>query len=100
MHSESKKWIDLGICSMRMNQHEGDADGKKRLLIKSQDSTSKIMCNCLFFAHMKPELVEKTNSVIFLGVNLEGKPVKYLIRVKTPQQAKEVYDKFLQSIPT
>jgi hypothetical protein len=97
MHSETKKWIDLGICSLRINQHK--ETNKKRLLIKSQDATSKVLCNFFIFSEFHPELVEKTNSVMFLGMNPDNKPTKYLLRVKTTDQAKELNDNLVKSIP-
>lgn len=93
MPQETKKWTDLGICSLRINLRK---DGStKRLLIKSQDTTEKVMCNFVIQEHFKPEFIESTNSVMFLGINSENKMTKYLFRVKTKEQSKELYDQMI-----
>lgn len=96
MPPETKKWTDLGICSLRINLRK---DGfTNRMLIKSQDTTEKVMCNFVIQEHFKPEFIESTNSIMFLGVNSENKITKYLFRVKTKEQSKELYDQMISII--
>lgn len=95
MQTEAKKWVDLGLCSLRINEHKENR--KRRLLAKSQDSTSKVLCNFFISSQLRPELMQEKNSVKFLGVNSAGKPAAYLLRVKNAEQAREVHDQLTRA---
>lgn len=93
--SESKKWIDLGISSLRINK---SSDGKVRMLARSQDSTSKVLINVALLPSFSPELSEK--SITFACMNAPSQWTKFLVRVKTPGAAKSLYEELTRAIPS
>ncbi|KAJ1916732.1 hypothetical protein H4219_003602 [Mycoemilia scoparia] len=96
--SKNKKYSDMGVGNLKINEsadEDGDVKYKARLLCR-QEGTNKITLNCAFFKTMLTEHTEGKKEVGVVVVE-EGRPVKTLIRIKTPAMAKELYNAIIST---
>lgn len=88
---EDKKWINLGIASLRINTRNGSS----RILARSQNSTRRLLFNFVLFPTFSPELELDGKSISFIGLDLDEKPAKYLVRTKTPEETQALNNTLL-----
>ena len=81
---KASSWVDLGIGALRISKHPGSQ--KKRLLIRSE-GTGKILLNTFLFKDMSNKIETDKKSLTFLSLDAQGQLNKYLLRVKSPEDA-------------
>ncbi|ORX89849.1 hypothetical protein K493DRAFT_357604 [Basidiobolus meristosporus CBS 931.73] len=89
-NKEKKSYADLGIGIFKMN--ENTTNHKKRFLVRTEGS-GKVTLNVAVFPEMKIDYVQNKKDVSIIAVGEGNKPQKYLVRVKTPEQAAQLYKK-------
>lgn len=92
----SGSWVDLGVGTMKVVDEEDKIDekskkSKKRLMFRA-DGTGKALLNCYAFEGMQPALPEgNKKDVSIVAFDLKGQLAKYLVRLKTPDEASSLY---------
>ncbi|KAK9727787.1 hypothetical protein K7432_001564 [Basidiobolus ranarum] len=89
-NKEKKSYADLGIGIFKMNENTNNQ--KKRFLVRTEGS-GKVTLNVAVFPEMKIDYVQNKKDVSIIAVGEGNKPQKYLVRVKTPEQAAQLYKK-------
>ncbi|KAJ2851101.1 hypothetical protein IWW36_001352 [Coemansia brasiliensis] len=89
--NDKKSYKDLGVGNLRINTWDGDNNAKRARVLCRQETTEKITLNASMFAKMMVEFTENNKSVGLLAV-VDGKPTRYMLRVKTVQEAQELND--------
>jgi hypothetical protein len=82
----SNGWIDLGIGIFKINRYNNET-GKSRILCRTEGSGKVILNSLVSVPGMDVSSTEGKKEVALLTIGSEGKPTKYLIRVKTLDQA-------------
>ncbi|KAJ1935616.1 hypothetical protein FBU59_005329, partial [Linderina macrospora] len=88
--SEAKQYKDLGIGIFKVNSWSVDGVKRARLLCR-QVGSDKLTLNASVFREMITDHQGGKKEVVVMIIN-DGKPVRYLVRVKTPDMAKALYD--------
>ncbi|KAJ3219284.1 hypothetical protein HDU67_001903 [Dinochytrium kinnereticum] len=83
--SEKKEWSDVGLGMARINVDR--VSGKKRFIMRAEAS-GRVLLNFFLIKGMSPTR-EGKSAMNFVCVQ-DGKPVKYLLRVKEPGAADEL----------
>ena len=79
-------WIDLGVGTFKINRYNNEA-GKSRVLCRAEGSGKVILNTLVNVPGMDVTTIEGKKEVALLAIGPDGKPTKYLIRVKTLEQA-------------
>ncbi|KAJ1907071.1 hypothetical protein IWQ60_011938 [Tieghemiomyces parasiticus] len=82
-----KSFGDRGVGDLRINRHR--ETGAMRLLCRQKGSDT-ISLNVAVFPAMQFTHPEGKKDIVFIAVAGEGKPTKFLLRVKTPELAREL----------
>lgn len=90
-------WIDLGVGIFKINRYNTET-GKSRVLCRSEGNGKVILNALVSVPGMNVSSTEGKKEVALLAVGPEGKLVKYLIRVKTLEQAGELKTAILNEI--
>ncbi|KAJ1964222.1 hypothetical protein H4R35_007165 [Dimargaris xerosporica] len=83
---KNSKYADLGVGHLRINQHR---ETKGIRLLCRQRGTDKITLNVAVFAAMKFDHTVGKKDVVFDAVAEGGALNRFIVRVKTPELAKE-----------
>lgn len=79
-------WIDLGVGTFKINRYNNET-GKSRVLCRAEGSGKVILNTLVNVPGMDVTTIEGKKEVALLVIGPEGLPTKYLIRVKTLEQA-------------
>ena len=86
LNSQTKEWIDLGVAIFKINRFK-NVEGKSRILCRAEGS-GKVTLNVLITAKgTEANLPEGKKEIALICVGPNGLPEKYLVRVKTVEQA-------------
>lgn len=97
MMDSSDSWIDLGVGIFKINRYNNES-GKSRVLCRSEGNGKVILNALVIVPGMNVSSTEGKKEVALLAIGPEGKLVKYLIRVKTLEQAGEFKTAVLNEI--
>lgn len=86
MDTTNNGWIDLGVGIFKINRYNNET-GKSRVLCRSEGNGKVILNTLVSVPGMDVSRMEGKKEVAMLAIGPEGKPTKYLIRVKTLEQA-------------
>ncbi|KAJ2844971.1 hypothetical protein J3B02_004808, partial [Coemansia erecta] len=89
--SDSKQYKDLGIGNFKVNTWTVDSSGKRGRVLCRQEGSDKITLNAAMFKEMQVENTNGKKEVGILVVN-DGKPTRFLIRVKNAESARNLYN--------
>ncbi|KAJ1948273.1 hypothetical protein EC988_005247 [Linderina pennispora] len=88
--AEAKAYKDLGIGIFKVKSWTADGAKRARLLCR-QVGSDKLTLNVSVFREMVTDHQDGKKEVVVMVI-VDGKPVRYLVRVKTPEMAKALYD--------
>ncbi|KAJ2302771.1 hypothetical protein IWW55_003260 [Coemansia sp. RSA 2706] len=94
-----KRFMDLGVGNLRINTWDAESGAKRARVLCRQESTEKITLNASMFANMMVERKDNDKNVGLLAV-IDGKPTRYMLRVKTANEAKELKEAMEKVIAT
>ncbi|KAJ2320989.1 hypothetical protein H4R23_000995 [Coemansia sp. Cherry 401B] len=94
-----KRFMDLGVGNLRINTWDAESGAKRARVLCRQESTEKITLNASMFANMMVERKDNDKNVGLLAV-VDGKPTRYMLRVKTANEAKELKEAMEKVIAT
>ncbi|KAJ2358509.1 hypothetical protein GGF43_000755 [Coemansia sp. RSA 2618] len=94
--NKDKQFKDLGIGNIRINTWDSDSGEKRARVLCRQETTEKITLNASMFAKMMVERKANDKNVGLLAV-VDGKPTRFMIRVKAANEAEEL-QKALDSV--
>ena len=97
MMDSAGSWIDLGVGVFKINRYNNES-GKSRVLCRTEGNGKVILNALVSVPGMNVSQTEGKKEVALLAVGAEGKLVKYLIRVKTFEQAVELKTAILNEI--
>ena len=86
MDTTNNGWIDLGVGIFKINRYNNEP-GKSRVLCRAEGSGKVILNTFVSVPGTDVSKMEGKKEVAMLAIGPEGKPTKYLIRVKTLEQA-------------
>lgn len=87
--NEDQQFKDLGVGNLRINTNKTTESKRARMLCR-QEGSDKITLNAAVFKEMKVDTMGKKDIGVLMV--LDGKPTRYLIRVKNSEVAKELFD--------
>jgi hypothetical protein len=90
-------WADLGVGIFKINRYNNEI-GKSRVLCRSEGNGKVILNALVSVPGMNVSNTEGKKEVALLAIGPESKLVKYLIRVKTLEQANELKMAILNEI--
>ncbi len=86
LNNETKEWSDLGVGIFKINRFM-NAEGKSRILCRAEGS-GKVTLNVLITSKgTEASLPEGKKEIALMCIGANGHPEKYLVRVKTVEQA-------------
>jgi hypothetical protein len=94
---KEKGWTDLGVAIFKINQRKDDAD-KSRILARAEGS-GRILINSWINVNTVCEHAVGKREFNLLCVQ-DGRPARYLVRVKEPDEARLLAEKITSLIPT
>lgn len=86
MDPVKNEWIDLSVGIFKINRYN-TGSGKSRVLCRSEGSGKVILNTLISVPGTDVTRMEGKKEVAMLAIGPDGKPTKYLIRVKTLEQA-------------
>ncbi|KAJ1899029.1 hypothetical protein LPJ66_002369 [Kickxella alabastrina] len=90
--SETKQYKDLGINNFKINSSVVTDSGAKRArILCRQDGSDRVTLNASIFKDMNVEMNEGKKDV-GLMVFVDGKPCRFLVRVRNAEFAKALYE--------
>lgn len=95
--SSSGGWIDLGVGIFKINRYNNET-GKSRILCRTEGNGKVILNTLISVPGMDVSSMEGKKEVALLAFGPDGKPTKYLIRVKTVEQAINLKSAILSEI--
>ena len=90
-------WIDLGVGIFKINRYNNEK-GKSRVLCRAEGSGKVILNTLVNVPGMDVTTIEGKKECALLAIGPDGKPTKYLIRVKTLEQAESLKAAILAEI--
>jgi len=81
-------WADLGTGFIKVKSDK--ATDSKRILMRS-DAGGRVLLNFRTHSGMKPEIMSKPTNLTLNG-HLDGQPVALMLRTKTADSSKELFD--------
>lgn len=90
-------WIDLGVGIFKINRYNNEK-GKSRVLCRAEGSGKVILNTLVNVPGMDVSTIEGKKECALLAIGPDGKPTKYLIRVKTLEQAESLKAAILAEI--
>lgn len=97
MMDSTGSWIDLGVGIFKINRYNNES-GRSRVLCRTEGNGKVILNALVSVPGMNVTSTEGKKEVALLAIGPESKLVKYLIRVKTLEQAEELKTAILNEI--
>lgn len=97
MDKSANGWVDLGVGIFKINRYNNEA-GKSRILCRAEGSGKIIMNSLISVPGTEVTCLDGKKEVALLTTGPEGKPAKYLVRVKTLEQSQALKSALLSEL--